>query len=85
MTRIFRLFNGSEMKMSEYEAFEKTIIQRTLSSGQINLMIKIEDFLLKTNAKDAEFLQIEIEQQLKKIEFKSTRFAYLHEKSSVSN
>lgn len=43
-TRLFRLFNGSEMKISEYESFEKAILQAQ-GAGTLDLLTKTKECL----------------------------------------
>lgn len=65
MTRVFRIMNGSEMKIGEYEAFEKALLNDSLSQSQIALMKKFKSCLSFLSEKDLGFLEIEINHLLK--------------------
>lgn len=75
ITRVFRLLNGSQMKLNEYEAFEDAINKKNISQHN-----STDDFLTTTKeclqklseSKLNEFL-IEMKQSLKICQFNSTK------------
>lgn len=74
MTRVFRLFNGSEMKLKEYEAFERSLKSHSLASGKFELLTKFQNCLANLPDKDLAFMEIEIEHLIKTRNFISKRF-----------
>ena len=65
MTRVFRIMNGSEMKIGEYEAFEKVLTQGALSQSKIDLMKKFKSCISFMGDGDLAFLEVEINHLLK--------------------
>lgn len=75
MTRVFRIFNGSPMKLREYEAFEKTIKQKRLSSSKFELLSKFQNCLTQLRDPDLAYIEIELEHLVKTRTFINRPFA----------
>lgn len=65
MTRVFRIMNGSEMKIGEYEAFERVLTNDALSQSKISLMKKFKRCISFLGDGDLSFLEVEINHLLK--------------------
>ncbi|MEX0798835.1 MAG: hypothetical protein WEB87_02765 [Bacteriovoracaceae bacterium] len=65
MTRVFRLFNGAEMKLKEYEAFEASLRKGSLSDSTFSLMEKFQKFIDTASDTELSLLEIEFNHMLK--------------------
>lgn len=71
LTRVFRLMNGSEMKLKEYEAFEQALIQEQRGINTIDFLEKSKNCLLTLPPKTLQLLNIEMNHLLKIHQFKN--------------
>ena len=67
MTRVFRIMNGSRMKLDEYEAFKKSIDNRR---GMSNLQKLIKDIQKSFSRIEVEKLEQSLSQKLRLIALK---------------
>lgn len=65
MTRVFRIFNGYEMKLKEYEAFEVALRNGVLNESKFELFKKFQTCVLALADKDLAYLEIELNHILK--------------------
>lgn len=71
ITRVFRLFNGSEMKVSEYEAFERALSSST--TKQNDFMNLSKKCYLQLGANRMQYLIQVMNHALKLEQLKSTK------------
>ena len=68
ITRVFRLFNGSEMKISEYESFEKALKE---SKNQNEFFQLSKECFSHLNKERLNYLSAFMKQSLKLIQLKN--------------
>ena len=69
MTRVFRLLNGAEMKLKEYEEFERILRESSLSKSRIYMLNQLQKCLDTISNGDLAFLETEINHLLKVDQF----------------
>lgn len=65
MTRVFRIFNGAEMKLKEYEAFERILNRDKLRASRFDLFKKFQAALAGLAQTELDYLEIELNHILK--------------------
>ena len=69
MTRVFRIFNGAEMKINEFESFEKSIRKNSTNESRVRLIEKVQLALNTMAERELSYFEIEINHLLKLDQF----------------
>tara|TARA_Y100001936_G_C16050803_1_gene657658 strand:+ start:629 stop:970 length:342 start_codon:yes stop_codon:yes gene_type:complete len=69
MTRLHRIFNGAEMKLHEYEAFERCLRKHSCKPSQLNFIERIIEGLSVMSESELGFFEVEINHILKLKQF----------------
>lgn len=64
-TRVFRVFNGAEMKLKEYEAFEKVLSKKSLEAPRFELLRKFQKCVSTLGEKEIALIELELNHLLK--------------------
>ncbi len=69
MSRLHRIFNGAEMKLQEYEAFEKCLRKQSCGGSQLKFVERILEGLSLMSEKELSFFEVEINHIVKLKQF----------------
>lgn len=81
MTRVFRILNGSEMKISEFEKFERVINNKTQNGSHSQIFKNFRNYLELLSSEKLKKLNREILNHFQALSYSNEDSSYFHKEA----